>query len=381
LKGKLLIVDDEPNLLRMLEFTLQVEGYSLILARNGQEAFQQVKTEQPDLVILDVSLPDMSGLEICRRLRSVAETQTLPVIMLSARGQVADKIAGLEAGADEYVTKPVDTDELVARVAALLTRTRRLRQAPPPAAGKVLGFIGAKGGTGTTTVALNVAAALARQGKTVTALELRSHFGTFSAQLGGPPLETLSDLLELEPAAITAQALSSHLIPHSAGLRLLFGPQKVEQYKNIEYAQAEAIVKGLARLGEYTLIDLPAYPAEANQAALQLCNFITLVIEPDPGSLKAGKLMLDLMKWWQVNRGIVSAVVVNLKSLKVNLAELKAQLGCEIMGVVPPAAETCLVAQARALPLVLYQPESVVAIQLNEIASRLSADKIMVLPI
>jgi len=377
MKAKILIVDDEPNLLRMLEYSLQVEGYTIILASNGQEALYKVKREQPDLAILDVMLPDMSGLEICQRLRSSVQTLTLPVIMLSARGQVADKVAGLQAGADEYVTKPVDPNELVARVAALLARTRRLRQTQPAPSGKVIGFIGAKGGTGTTTVALNVAAALANQGKNVVAVELRSSFGAFAAQLGGAPLDNLSELLELEPTALTEEVVSARLAHHPSGLRLLFGPQKVEQFKSILYTQAQAIIKGLSSQAEYTIIDLAHYPAEANWAALQLCSSIALVMEPNLSSLMGAKIMLDLLKAWGVSRGLVGVVVVNQRSSKVNLDELRRQLGCGIIGVIPPAAEVSLAAQAQGIPLVLYQPQNLAAIQLNEVAARLSAAKMM----
>jgi pilus assembly protein CpaE len=381
MKGKILIVDDEPNLLRLLEVALKVEGYTVVLAKNAQEAFAQIKAEQPDLVILDVSLPGMSGLEICRRLRSIPQTQTLPIIMLSALGQVEDKIAGLEVGADEYITKPVDNNELVARVAALLARTRRLRQAPPAPVGKALGFIGAKGGVGTTTVALNVAVAMVKQGKTVVAAELRPYFGTFATQFGEAPLETLTDLLKLEPAALTQQSLAARLANHPSGLQLLFGPQKVEQYRNIAAGQAQAIIKGLTSLAGYTVIDLPVFPTEANRAALQLCNFIVLVVEPDDGCLKAGQLMLDLIRSWGIPRGLVGAVIVNRGSLKIDLPRLKAQLGCELVGVVPPAADALSTAQARGLPLFLYQPAHIAAIQMSEVASRLSADRITVMSV
>ena len=166
---KILIVDDEPHLLRLMEYALQVEGYEIVTAANAQEAIAKVWSERPDLAILDVMLPDASGLEVCRQLRSKAETEGLPIIMLSARERVADKVKGLQVGADDYVTKPVDMDEMVARVAALLARTKRLTRARAPDRGKVVGFVGAKGGVGTTTVALNVAAALAEQGSRVIA--------------------------------------------------------------------------------------------------------------------------------------------------------------------------------------------------------------------
>ncbi len=121
MSAKILIVDDESNLLRLIGYVLQVEGYEIVTAHSGMEALNKIQTEKPDLVILDSTLPDISGLEICQRLRRNSYTVNLPIIMLSAWVELSDKIRGLEAGADEYITKPVDPDELVARVGALLS--------------------------------------------------------------------------------------------------------------------------------------------------------------------------------------------------------------------------------------------------------------------
>ncbi|NVM57156.1 MAG: response regulator [Desulfobacterales bacterium] len=121
MSAKILIVDDESNLLRLIGYVLQVEGYEIVTAQSGMEAPNKIQTEKPDLIILDSTLPDISGLEICQRLRRNSYTADLPIIMLSAWVELSDKIRGLEAGADEYITKPVDPDELVARVGALLS--------------------------------------------------------------------------------------------------------------------------------------------------------------------------------------------------------------------------------------------------------------------
>ena len=122
MSGKILIVDDDPNALRLIGYSLQVEGYETVTAENGSEALMAVEREHPSLIILDVMMPDMSGLEVCRRLRSNPRTAHLPILMLSAKGKVEDRVTGLKAGGDDYVSKPVDPTELVARVEALTLR-------------------------------------------------------------------------------------------------------------------------------------------------------------------------------------------------------------------------------------------------------------------
>jgi two-component system response regulator MprA len=116
-----LVVDDEPAVRDSLARTLRFEGYHVAVANDGVAALESVRAEQPDLVILDVMMPRMDGLEACRQLRS--EQHTLPVLMLTARDSVGDRVAGLDAGADDYLVKPFALQELLARVRALLRRS------------------------------------------------------------------------------------------------------------------------------------------------------------------------------------------------------------------------------------------------------------------
>jgi len=119
--AKILIVEDEPNMVAGLRDNFEFEGYTVITARDGVEGLQRALDESPDLGVLDVMMPRMSGLEVCKQLR--AKRGSIPIIMLTARGQEVDKVVGLELGADDYVTKPFSIRELLARVKAVLRRT------------------------------------------------------------------------------------------------------------------------------------------------------------------------------------------------------------------------------------------------------------------
>ncbi len=119
--AKILVVEDEPNMVAGLRDNFEFEGYEVITARDGVEGLQQALEGSPDLVVLDVMMPRLSGLEVCRQLR--AKRPSIPIIMLTARGQEVDKVVGLELGADDYVTKPFSIRELLARVKAILRRT------------------------------------------------------------------------------------------------------------------------------------------------------------------------------------------------------------------------------------------------------------------
>ncbi len=124
MKPLILIVEDEAALVTMLRYNLEKAGFRVAEAVDGEEAMLAVAEETPDLILLDWMLPVVSGIEICRRLRRKPETRSIPIIMLTARGEEGDRIRGLDSGADDYVTKPFSPEELVARVRAVLRRIR-----------------------------------------------------------------------------------------------------------------------------------------------------------------------------------------------------------------------------------------------------------------
>jgi two-component system phosphate regulon response regulator PhoB len=130
----ILVVEDEAALVTLLRYNLEREGFRVAEARDGEEALLMAREQKPDLVILDWMLPLLSGLEVCRQLRRGPETRSVPIIMLTARGEEGDKLRGLDSGADDYVTKPFSPSELIARIRAGLRRSR------PTANGESLQF-------------------------------------------------------------------------------------------------------------------------------------------------------------------------------------------------------------------------------------------------
>lgn len=119
-KEKILIVDDDKNICDLLRMYLEKEGYAVVMAHNGVDAVNTFNIENPDLVLLDIMLPQLDGWQVCREIRKTSEK---PIIMLTAKDETFDKVLGLELGADDYVTKPFDTKEIVARIKAVLRRT------------------------------------------------------------------------------------------------------------------------------------------------------------------------------------------------------------------------------------------------------------------
>lgn len=131
-KGKILIVDDEKNIVEAIKYNLEREGFRTLTAHDGRRALELAQREAPDLITLDVMLPELDGWEVCRLLRQDRRTKAIPIIMLTVKGHESEKIVGLELGADDYMTKPFSPKELVARVKAIL------RRAKEPAAAEVI---------------------------------------------------------------------------------------------------------------------------------------------------------------------------------------------------------------------------------------------------
>ncbi len=121
-KQKILVVDDEEDILELLKFNLSREGYQVLCAVSGEQALRLVRSENPDLIMLDLMLPGIDGLEVTRRLKNDPDTKNLPIVMLTAKGEEADIVTGLELGADDYITKPFSPRILIARIRAVLRR-------------------------------------------------------------------------------------------------------------------------------------------------------------------------------------------------------------------------------------------------------------------
>ncbi len=123
---KILVIEDDPNALRFIEYTLKLEGYQVLSAKDGLEGIKKARDEHPSLIVLDIMLPGLDGYALCQQLRQKPETSLLPILMLSAKARQEDKDIGLRMGADDYLTKPADPAVIIAKVKALLAGTSQI---------------------------------------------------------------------------------------------------------------------------------------------------------------------------------------------------------------------------------------------------------------
>jgi CheY-like chemotaxis protein len=370
----ILLVDDEPTIRRLLRHGLEAEGYGIAEAGNAVQAMAAIDTALPDLVILDVVLPDVSGIDFCRKLRSQEATADLPIIMLSNRTAVDDRVAGLEAGADEYVVKPVDTKEMAARVRALLAMRVRLSHCVPQQVGRIVGFMGAKGGVGTTSLAVNVAAALAARGNSVTAVELRSVRGSFASHFARPARQDLSSLAALTPEQLTDEVVGGLLVEQPSGVRVLYGPPGTAGPEPVPSPEVtEALLGELARTAQFTVLDVPSWPLASTAVALGKCELLVLVSEATPEGLRAGQAACEMLDAWAVGGTLRALVVVNRSPalMAAKAADIAAALHMPLLGVVPHSAEAFFRAYEHAAPVVVLDPTDPAAASILQIADRI----------
>lgn len=357
-KYRVLLVDDQADVLKMLGMFFRGAGFEVDTAVDGPTAFNLISNNKPDVIILDVMMPGMSGIDVCSKLRSQPHTARIPIIMLSAKGELDDKMSGFEAGADDYVTKPVARQELLARANALLNRA----QYSEPTSARVITFVGAKGGVGTTTVAINVAAALVAEDKSVTLIEMRSHPGTMIHHLKLDPAQDLGDLLAVNAQELTVREINRRVMQHPSGLRLITAPKEADG-SELSTQHVTSIVSALIPNNDYVLIDLPTIAGVTMRHTLDLSDQIILITEPEIAAIRAARIQLETLHDWLLSDR-TKVVVVNRSSSATMMRrdDIETSLGYStggggVISIIQPMPEAFQQASRSGVPVVIGKPQ------------------------
>jgi len=330
---KILIVDDDDIQRTILCHTLGGEACLLLEAGDGQQALEIVDREMPDLILLDVMMPVMDGIEALRRLKADNRTSQIPVIIITALTAESDVAASLEEGAIDHICKPFS--ELIVRTrvrAALRNRAAAVASAagatPLRKRGRLIGFLGAKGGVGVTTAAVNTALAMTAPQRSVVLLELHASPGTVARQL-----DVLTD----------------------RNLGVLFAQA------------ADGNLEG---------------PRSQSRAALLVCDFIVLTLELEATCLGLSQGVFASIVSGQIAAGRVGALLILHQSSAgtlITVGYARSQLTCPMVGVIPPCGDQNLQALKIGVPIVHSAPSCAAAIAYNELGARLMADRIQAL--
>jgi len=375
---KVLLVDDDLDTLRLVGLMLQRQGYQIVAANNGLQALSSAEKEQPDIILLDIMMPEMDGYEVAKRLRNNPSTSQIPIIMFSAKNQVEDKLIGFEAGADDYLTKPTQPRELFAHIRAVLARVQKSRVAEKSKEtpkGIQIGVIGAKGGVGASTLTLNLGIALQKiGGKSVIVSDFRPGMGTIGVELGYAKFEGLQTLLQKKDFEINSAEIDKCLVKYSPGVHLLLSSSDISEAKIPTSREHFQIISNLLRaFAEIVLIDLGAGYNPLFQPIYPSCDFLILVFDPTWAAIKMENGLIDAFLNEGISQSRIKAVLYNRVRADVMFtrSQIQEQLKIPIDEMFTPAPELAHHAALSNHPIYLHQSESITVQQYNELARKI----------
>lgn len=383
---RILIIDDDLDTLRLVGLMLQRQGYQISAATNGQQGLEKAFNENPDLILLDIMMPDMDGYEVTRRLRRNPSTIETPVLMFTAKTQLADKVSGFEAGANDYLMKPTHPSELQARVKILLSRTGDKNDSADAGMeqgrGYVIAVLGARGGLGTTTLAVNLGASLtARTQSNVIVAEMLPGQGTLALDLGADTSRGLVEFLSLATTyGITREKVRECLVSHPSGLNLFLSSDRPRDMHLInQLDHYEMLLKRLAPLARFVLLDMGVGLQPFAERLLPLCNEVIIVIEGNPNTvIHARALIADLAALGIPKSCILVALNNRIRSdTQLPTSQVQAKLEHEIITTLTPAPELFVQATRMQTPAILCQPESPTARQIGKLVDSITEREAM----
>ena len=371
---RILVVDDEGQIRKLLQATLQRHGYVVSTAEDGYEALREIRKAPPHLVITDVAMPNLNGLELTRRLRAEAATARLPIIMLSARKQADDILAGYAQGADEYIAKPVELAVLAAKVELLLRRSTEAdaKAGAAQRAGRVCVFLHGKGGVGSTTLVVNGAIALASTMiYRVALLDLSLEFANCGMLMDLKPPRTLADLSDVRIADMSEDLFDLFVAKHPSGVRLVTGSDSPELAELVTVPAVHHALERLRSSADYVLVDCAATFTQHTLAAVDAADVIAVVTTPHLASMKASLDIIRVLEKLKIPKERVLLILNRTTASGVAIEQLSRFFGRKpevIIPFTPPFDD----AADEGRPLVMTAPQNVGSVVMRDLAAQIT---------
>ncbi len=365
-RKRILVVDDDAQLQRLMQLTLKRQGYDVIVASNGEEAIAKVISEKPDLILMDVMMPDMDGYEATKRIRRLPEGRDIPVLFLSALTHVDAKVKGLRVGGSDYITKPVHFPELLARIEA------HLRATLPPL-GSLLTLMGCKGGIGTTTLAVNLALAIRQQqdDAQVLIVDWQRPLGDVATFLGLADPKSI-DLILPQAEHLDEEVVTQMMTSYAEGINVLAGSVDPENASRMSLDALSALLEVALTLADYIIVDAGEFwewqerPLISKDVGMNLC-----VVTPEITAIKRALLALQSI----VGEEYDIHFVLSHENMPggVSGKQLESHLGAHILGKLPYEPETTTRSMNVGRPVMRLDPRSRYARAVQALAKNILA--------
>jgi len=360
--SRVLIIDDNYDMLSMLKMILERQGkHEVIACTNGQEGLEAAFKELPDVALVDVMMPGMSGYDVVKRLRADPRTERMGIIILTARGQSVDRDAAMAAGADEHMTKPANVEDLLKRIDDLLNRDKAKAQATNV---MILPVMSVKGGVGVTTLAINLANVLQQVAPTVL-LDLAPAIGQCAFFLGMRAEKHWGHFLENRNTPIP-----SLVQKHPTGLQALFAPPLPGQYSWPNVDTVTSILTQLTEMARFVVVDMPPLLDPTAQAVLAQAQRVLLVSGDDVLAVQVTRTTLQALQELKERLLVIRNAVAPGPRPPADAIQKALRVPLAVDIAYDPAQVTVA---AKGLPLAAVQPKTPLVLGVKRIAQLLLA--------
>jgi len=379
-----LVIDDEPINQQLVAHALEPLQYAVHSANDGRSGIALAHSLKPDLIITDVMMPDINGYEVTRTLRRQPEFANTPILVLTAKSGLQDKIKSFEAGADDHLTKPFEAAELAARVMALLRRAEATKVSPTEVSAKriesaearMVAVHSLRGGTGCSSLAVNLALGFSCLWRQPTMLlDLTMTAGQVALMLNMTLRRTWADIVTFSAEDLDMSALSSIISGHESGLHFIAAPTfpiEAEGLRGDTLAAAFRLIKGQY---EYVVADLPHDFSEPAIQALDAADVILMIATPDMASIRAVTAALetyDKLGYPKEKRKLVLNATFPHSSLTKD--KIESALDLTAIAMIPYVQDVFVEAINMGQPPVFHKPEQFISGLLEDFAFQLSKE-------
>jgi len=384
--ARVLLIDDEPIYYKMIVHALKPHGYEVEYARTGMDGLKTVPLFNPDVIITDVRLPDLSGYEVVQRLRRDPRFEGIPLIFLTSQADLSNKLKAFEVGADDYLSKPFQPEELVARVGMLVRRGEVLRSARQREGFKdqatTLTVHSLRGGVGCTSIAINLAMTLYRLwDKPTLIIDTVLNAGQVALMLNASPMNTLENLSDIRISDIDVSVIEDLITKHTSGLDFIASPSYPIAIDSFTDDVWQLLLEELRKMYEFIIIDTAHDFSNATIHTLNLADQIFLVMAPEMASIRSAVCALNIYDKLGFMPEKILPVINNIHPHSgIRQPQIEKVLKRPIKYTVPNASNEFVRAINFGEPLVVTIPDSPVTSFFEDLAYIVSKESLKNIP-
>jgi pilus assembly protein CpaE len=374
-----LYIDDEPINHQLVGHALQPLGCSISYALNGISGIAQARTLKPDILITDVMMPDINGYEVTRQLRRDPQFAGVPILVLTAQSGLQDKLKAFEAGADDYLSKPFEAAELLARISALLRRvesakTSRIAQ-PVEDMARTIAIHSLRGGTGCSTLSANIGVSLASLWGGTILLDMTMTAGQIALMLNMNLRRTWADIARFGAGELDMEVLHSVISMHESGLAFIAAPTFPVEGETLRGETLLTALSLLKKQYDYIVADLPHDFSDAALRVLDSADMILMVATPDMASIRATAAAMDTYsKLGYPHERLKLLINATFPRSGLPKDKIEAALGLTSIVTIPHIADVFVEAINYGQPPVFHKPQESISALLEDFAFFLSKE-------